>query len=94
MSNILLSEEERKSFLNCYRRLIKSSHSHLQDTDIQMLKQYLKELTLKKEDVVSEPVHPLLRTMQTALIVVDEMGLGRVSIISVMLYEAIAAKNQ
>jgi len=79
--------EEKKEFLQSYRRLLTIAHEQLTPKDVEILKQLFDKAV--QLPTPSEMIHPMIRVVNTTLILIEEMGLGRVSILSVALYESI-----
>lgn len=88
--NIFFTQEEYKELFVLYKKLLKLSGDTLQPNDCKQLKQNLIEATknqLLVRDVFG--LNPILKDMQTAIIVADEIGMRRASILSIMLHDCV-----
>src|SRR5574344_164420 len=88
--NSFFTEEEYKELFVLYKNLLKLSGDTLQPHDCKQLKQNLIEATknqLLVRDVFG--LNPILKDMQTAIIVADEIGMRRASILSIMLHDCV-----
>jgi GTP pyrophosphokinase len=90
--NSLSNEAERLDFFKTYRCLMENTEESILSEDKEKVKKYVRE-ALKKEgygkDIYGQNI--LLRTIHTALIVSDEIGLKRSSILAVLLSQLIFA---
>ncbi|GHU90502.1 GTP pyrophosphokinase [Bacteroidia bacterium] len=90
MKNVIFSIEERRELISLYRRLLQSMGDSISRKDIEDLKQIIYRVT---EAGVS--VHDMygfnlwLRNLRTALIVSDEIGLKRASVIAILLFNPV-----
>ena len=81
-----LTREEQKTFTGLYRKLMQQVRDDLRPDDHERVKVYLTEAAqtmAMARDVFG--LHPLLTSMQTALIVATEIGVSRPAILGVML---------
>lgn len=84
------TEEERKLLFILYKKLLRLSGDTLYPTDCQTLKRYFtKALTEGNLIRNSFGMNPIIRDMQTAVIVADEIGMRRASILGIMLHELV-----
>ena len=92
-SDILtLNPAERKEFLSLYRQLMSQVANDLQPEDYARVKEYIAqaaETPVMERDVFG--LHPMLLTMQTALVVATEIGVSRAAILGVMLHRLVRA---
>lgn len=82
--------QEKTQLKQTYKELLKLSGSILQPDDCQRLKKHLIQATLNNflhRDVFG--MNPILNDMETAIIVVSEIGLTRGSILGVMLHTCV-----
>lgn len=82
--------EERKQLVPLYRRLLHLSKDTLQKDDCRKVKAQLTEAT--SSGAIPRNVfgmNPILKDMQTAVILVDEMGMRRASILGILLHESV-----
>ena len=82
----VLTKEERKAFAELLRQLRGLVAHELQPTDYERVKTYLADAaqtSAMERDVFG--LHPLLTSMQTAVIVATEIGVSRAAILGVML---------
>ena len=85
-----LTKEEQKALTGLYRDLMQIVRPDLRPEDYNLVKGYLKEASQTKvmeRDVFG--LHPLLTSMQTALIVATEIGVSRPAILGVMLHRLV-----
>jgi len=83
---LALNPAERKEFFGLYRQLMSQVGNDLQPKDYARVKKYLAaaaETTALERDVFG--LHPLLMSMQTALVVATEIGVSRPAILGVIL---------
>lgn len=82
--------EERVQFFMLYRRLLELSGDALRPDDCDKLKAQLVEAAQKgliQRDVFG--LNPVIKDMQTAVIVVEEIGMKRASILALMLQDVV-----
>lgn len=81
---------ERQQLIALYKRLLQLSRDALQPTDTHQLKQHLKE-AMQKGGIPRNAfqMNPIIKDLQTALIVVEEMSMRRAAIIGIMLHESV-----
>ncbi len=86
----LFTEKERYTFISTYRLLLRSVGDSVDSGDIQKIKQYIRKV-VETDFVLHDNfgMNVLLRSMHTALVVSDEIGLKRASVLSVMLLPVI-----
>ncbi len=87
MNTVVFSNEERGELISLYRRLLKSAGDSLQKNDIANLRRVISRAVdagASSRDMYG--FNLWLRNMHTVLIVSDEIGLKRASIISIMLF--------
>ena len=88
--NAFLTKEERRQFSAVYRRLLELAGDTLQAGDSTKLRAHLEHAG--QEGRIGRDafgLHPVLRDMQTALVGVEEMGLKRASVLSLMLQDVV-----
>ena len=81
--------EEHKQLITLYRRLLKLSGDTLQKDDCSQLKRHL--IRVISEDSIPRNafgMNPIIKDMQTAVIVAEEIGMRRASILGIMLHES------
>ncbi len=86
--NFILTKGEQTLFAELYRQLISLAKDELREGDYDLVKRYLQEAAntqVMQRDVFG--LHPLIVSMQTALIVVTEIGMSRDAILGVMLHK-------
>ena len=82
--------EEHKQLITLYRRLLKLSGDTLQKDDCSQLKRHL--IRVISEDSIPRNafgMNPIIKDMQTAVIVAEEIGMRRASILGIMLHESV-----
>lgn len=84
------TDKEYKNLIVLYRKLLKLSSETLQPNDCRHLKNNLIEAAQSKHiqrDVFG--LNPILKDMQTAVIIAEELGMRRASILSIMLHDCV-----
>ncbi len=91
MSKILFkNKEEKQNFLSAYKKLLLSLSGTYTKDEFLQLKHILKDAVLNNRHPLSGlDIHPIVKDVYAALIISDEIGLKRASIISVFLYELV-----
>ena len=90
--SLALTPAERKVFFGLYRQLMSQVSNDLLPNDYGRVKEYLTaaaDTSVMERDVFG--VHPLLLTMQTALVVATEIGVSRAAILGLMLHRVVRA---
>ena len=87
---LFFTPEERILLFDLYKRLLKLSKDTLLKDDCRKLKAHLKKVT----NAGNFPrnafgMNPIIKDMQTAIIVAEEIGMRRASIIGIMLHESV-----
>ena len=84
------TEEEKSILFTLYKKLIQLSGDTLQQTDGRKLKQYFTD-ALSKGNLQRNGfgMNPIIKDMQTAVIVADEIGMKRAAILGIMLHELV-----
>ena len=84
------TDPEREQLFTLYKRLINLSCDAIQKDDCRKLKgyiiQYLSEGNIPRN---AFGMNPIIKDMQTAIIVAEEIGMKRASILSIMLHEPV-----
>ena len=84
------TEEEKRLLFILYKRLFQLSGDTLQKTDCRILKQYFaKALSTGNLPRNGFGMNPIIKDMQTAVIVSDEIGMKRASVLGIMLHELV-----
>ncbi len=86
----IFTKSEHKEYIHTYRRLLKSAGDALEAGDIKNLRRDIEYAYVQGaygKDIYG--LNVLLRNMQTALVVSEEIGLKRASILSVLISEAV-----
>ena len=84
------TDEERKSLFTLYRKLLQLSGDTLQKDDCRNLKKCL--IRSMQANPVPRDVfglNPIIKDMQTAVIVAEEIGMRRASILGIMLHDSV-----
>ena len=84
------TKEEKSILFTLYKKLIQLSGDTLQQTDGRKLKQYFTD-ALSKGNLQRNGfgMNPIIKDMQTAVIVADEIGMKRAAILGIMLHELV-----
>ncbi len=89
-TNEYLKKEEKKQLFSLYRKLLRLSGDTLLKDDCLRVRRYLGhalEVNPAPRDVFG--LNPLIKDMQTAVIVAEEIGMRRASILGVMLHDSV-----
>ncbi len=82
--------EERKELFRLYKNLLHLSGNMLKEDDCKKLKSHLMLATqnhsLKRDNF---QLNPIIKNMKTAVIVAEEIGMQRASILAIMLHESV-----
>lgn len=82
--------EEKSLFFSLYRELLRATSDSFSPTDRQKLKEQLRETATSgrvQRDIFG--LNPIIKDLQTALILLQEMGMKRASVLAVMLNDAV-----
>lgn len=81
---------ERDLLFSLYRKLLKLSGETLQKRDCRKLKKHL-ILSVQESQLPRDRfgINPIIRDMQTAVIVAEEIGMKRTSILGIMLHDSV-----
>ena len=84
------NDQERELLFSLYKQLIKLSCDTIQKDDCRKLKGYLTQY-LSEGNIPRNAfgMNPIIKDMQTAIIVAEEIGMKRASILSIMLHEPV-----
>ena len=89
-NNDFFTQEEHKQLIQLYKRLLRLSKDTLQKDDCHKLKTHL--VKAMSEGTIPRNVfqmNPIIKDMQTAVIVAEEIGMRRASILGIMLHESV-----
>ncbi len=89
-TNTFFTPDEHKQLVELYKRLLRLSGETLQKCDCRKLKSQLAQAAAQgnlPRNVFG--MNPILRDMRTAIIVADEIGMKRASILGIMLHEPV-----
>lgn len=87
---VFFTPEEKVQLFSLYKRLLKLSKDTLQKDDCKKLKSHLTQIM--KEGSIPRNVfgmNPIIKDMQTSVIVAEEIGMRRASILGIMLHESV-----
>ena len=88
--NDFFTSEERRQLTALYRRLLSLSKDTLQKDDCRKLKAHLiKDMSSGAIPRNVFGMNPVIEDMQTAVIVAEEIGMRRASILGIMLHESV-----
>lgn len=85
-----LTERERKKIISKYRELLKLSEDFTQKKELELIRKAFNlalEALQDKRSASGDPA--ILETLEIAIIVVNEIGLGTRSVVSTLLYQAV-----
>ena len=89
-NNDFFTQEEHKQLILLYKRLLRLSKDTLQKDDCHKLKTHL--VKAMAEGTIPRNVfqmNPIIKDMQTAVIVAEEIGMKRASILGLMLHDSV-----
>ena len=89
-NNIFFTQEERNKLIYHYRKLLELTRDSLQESDSEKLRIHLTRLV--EEGRIERNVfgmNPIIKDMETAIILTEEMGLKRAPILAIMLHESV-----
>ena len=88
--NIFFNTTEKELLIRLYRKLLRLSGDTLQPTDYGRLKLHLTHAIdsnrLQRDNF---GLNPLIKDMQTACIIADEIGMKRASVLGIMLHNPV-----
>ena len=88
--NVFFTPEEHLQLISLYKRLLLLSKDTLQKDDCHKLKTHLiKVMTGDSIPRNAFGMNPIIKDMQTAVIVAEEIGMRRASILGIMLHESV-----
>jgi len=88
------SIDTRQDMVDVYHKLLKHTGDSLLSNDMEKVKEYFNEAVEKSGYAMDiYGLNPLVRTMNTALIVAEEMGLKRESVLATMLSQLVLGKH-
>lgn len=88
--NVFFTPEERVQLILLYKKLLRLSKDTLQKDDCHKLKNHF--IKAMSEGSIPRNVfgmNPIIKDMQTAIIVAEEIGMRRASILGIMLHESV-----
>jgi GTP pyrophosphokinase len=90
-----VTEKERTEIINKYRYLLRISRNILNDEDIKIIRQAIEMASLQNGEMVRRRsgVLGVIHALDVARIVIEEIGLGRTSLICALLYDAIQSSR-
>ena len=88
--NVFFTPEEHRQLIALYRKLLSLSKDTLQKDDCRKLKSHLiKDMSAGAIPRNVFGMNPVIEDMQTAVIVAEEIGMRRASILGIMLHESV-----
>lgn len=88
--NTFFTPQEHEQLITLYKRLLQLSKDTLQKDDCRKLKAHL--VNVMQGGSIPRNVfgmNPIIKDMQTAMIVAEEIGMRRASILGIMLHESV-----
>ena len=94
-TDVKISEKERREIVERYRYLLRISRNILDTKDVEIIRQAIELASLQNEQMVRRKsgVLAVIHALDVARIVVEEIGLGRTSLICALLYDAIQSSR-
>lgn len=92
MNNSYLTTDERRELLIAYRKVLRAAGNSLSKEDLNIIRELLRQ-TIEKgvETARRRTLHPVVKNLQTILLALEEIGLGRVMVVSAIVYDAVRA---
>ena len=87
---LYFTTQERRQLYTLYKQLFKLSFDTIRKDECRKLKGYLQQF-LQEKNLPRNAfgMNPIIKDMQTAIVVAEEIGMKRVSILSIMLHEPV-----
>lgn len=87
---LYFTTQERRQLFTLYKQLFKLSFDTIRKDEYRKLKGYLQQF-LQEKNLPRNAfgMNPIIKDMQTAIVVAEEIGMKRVSILSIMLHEPV-----
>lgn len=87
----LFTDTERELLLGNYKKLLQLTSDTLKSQDYRKVRGYLR-LAIESNNLVRDDfgLHPVIKNLETSVIVADEIGMRRASVISTMLHPCVA----
>ena len=87
----LFTDTERELLLSNYKKLLQLTSDTLKSQDYRKVRGYLR-LAIESNNLVRDDfgLHPVIKNLETSVIVADEIGMRRASVISTMLHPCVA----
>ena len=87
---LYFTTQERRQLFTLYKQLFKLSFDTIRKDECRKLKGYLQQF-LQEKNLPRNAfgMNPIIKDMQTAIVVAEEIGMKRVSILSIMLHEPV-----
>ncbi len=92
MTKEYFTDEERREFLTTYRNVLQAASSTLTKEDLVVIRDLLrKTIENGAAQARQRTLNPVTKNLQTILLAVEEIGLGRVAVVSAIIYDAVRA---
>ncbi len=92
MTKTYFTDEERREFLIAYRNVLQAAKAFLTKDDLAVIRDMLRKTIEKGAGLPRQrTLNPVTKNLQTILLSVEEIGLGRVAVISAIVYDAVRA---
>ncbi len=90
-----ITDNEKKEIVDRYRYLLTISRNILNTEDVKLIRQAVEVASMQNEEMVRRPsgILAVIHALDVARIVVEEIGLGRTSLIGALLYDAIQSSR-
>ncbi len=87
----LFTDTERELLLGNYKKLLQLTSDTLKSQDYRKVRSYLR-LAIESNNLVRDDfgLHPVIKNLETSVIVADEIGMRRASVLSAMLHPCVA----
>ncbi|NPA35280.1 MAG: bifunctional (p)ppGpp synthetase/guanosine-3',5'-bis(diphosphate) 3'-pyrophosphohydrolase [Chlorobi bacterium] len=90
-----VTEKERTEIVSKYRHLLRISRNILKNEDVRQIRQAIELASLQNREMVRRRsgVLAVIHALDVARIVIEEIGLGRTSLVCALLYDAIQSSR-
>ena len=90
-----ITDQEKKEIITRYRYLLRISRNILDKADVKLIRQAIEVSSLQNDEMVRRRsgVLAVIHALDVARIVIEEIGLGRTSLICALLYDAIQSSR-
>lgn len=94
MENLSFTSKEKKEVLTLYKKLLHTSSTFLSKTETKNIRTLLTN-AIEKHKLHRQKgnLHPIIKSLNIAILLLDEMSLGKTALLSALLYELVVAEE-